>query len=890
MKKRVFSIILCVVMAISIAMTSGAEDSFEAAPYGQEIQVLQDLGIVVAGEGQENGNSITRAEFAAVVMRAVGYGELASAGTADTVAYTDVPENHWAYSYIMYGTKFGFFRGVSETEFAPDEEVRMDQAVSVCVNMIGYGRMAEAQGGYPAGHLSVASSKKLLNGVRSTDSSKPARRSDVYRMIYNTIHADMLIYTSIGSELTYEVYRDRNLLTENHGIYQMNGVVTADDTLAIEGSKTDKAGTFRLQGIEIDSELPQSKGKVGRNVKCYYKTDGNELYQAVAIYDRDNNIVTLTPDNVLQFDYGNGIYQVNDGSRKTNLYIGSHYALVYNGDRIEISDKTMMQPSTGSITLIDNNTDGTYDVIFVEEYYNLLVGSYDAYKNILYDKKPEEPVPGEKFERNAVLERYRTIEGNVNPEKLATGTIVSVYKSPSKEKIRMEASSQTVTGCITSTYSDANGNFLEIDGTAYKVSGDARFAYESLSAGSDVKLVLDAMGLAAYAELSVGQKQGYFIEFKASAGMEPCWTNVLLSSGKVRDYALRSKVRLETSQGSESIADKEVARRIGQYGRGLMLFETDDQQQISKIILPWEINTAEEYANLPQYPILKMNYLLEAWPNKTSQKTFKRYINGFENWLIFDQNAMIYTVPGEQESYDKDNVSVTGIDTFEDNARVSVPVSTTAARVVNNIDVYKVGNSSPLPNIMIHYAKATAAIVEDREPAVVSKITKVVDEKEGVPTTALTLIAGGREAQYQMIDSGLLVQNGVTVQVGDIVKYGLDSNGKITSLQLHYSSKIHENLYNAATSFNSSDIIYRLACGTVTRAEGTYFEVELQNGANKKVERYLFNNMRAVVCDMRWDKTIKTGSTADIAVGDKVVLYSRYLQHKMAVIYKEGNE
>lgn len=358
-------------------------------------------------------------------------------------------------------------------------------------------------------------------------------------------------------------------------------------------------------------------------MKCYYRMDGDEQYQAVAVYDRDNNIVTLTPDNVLQFDYANGIYQVNDGSRKTNLYIGSNYALVYNGDLIEITDKAMMQPSTGSITLIDNNTDGTYDVVFVEEYYNLLVSSYDSYKNILYDKKPEETVPGEKFERNVMLERYKTVEGNVNPEKLASGTIVSVYKSPSEEKVRMETSSQTVTGSITSIYSDANGNFLEIDGTAYKVSGDARFAYEGLSAGSAVKLMLDAMGLVANAELSVGQKQGYFIDFKASAGMGPCWANILLSSGKVRDYALRSKVRLETSQGSESIADTEVAGRVGQYGRGLVLFETDDQQQISKIILPWEINTAEEYANLPQYPLLKMNYLLEAWPNKTSQKGFK---------------------------------------------------------------------------------------------------------------------------------------------------------------------------------------------------------------------------------------------------------------------------
>lgn len=84
----------------------------------------------------------------------------------------------------------------------------------------------------------------------------------MYRMIYNTVHADMLIYTSIGSELTYEVYRDRNLLTENHGIYQMNGVVTADDTLAIAGSKTDKPGTFRLQGMEIVPNFRSPKGKL----------------------------------------------------------------------------------------------------------------------------------------------------------------------------------------------------------------------------------------------------------------------------------------------------------------------------------------------------------------------------------------------------------------------------------------------------------------------------------------------------------------------------------------------------------------------------------------------------------------------------------------------------
>ena len=743
----------------------------------------------------------------------------------------------------------------------------------------------------PTGYLSVASEKRLTAGVQSLDNSKPAHRADVYRMIYNTIHADMAIFTSVGSEQSYEVYRDRNLLTENHAIYQVKGVVTADDTLAIEGSKLDKAGSFRIGGMEINSDLQQTKGKVGRNVRCYYKEKQGDEYQAVAIYDKDNNIVTLTADNVLNFDWENGYYEVYDGSRKTKLTIGSQYALVYNDDLIDGSDKAMMQPSTGSITLIDNDTDGTYDVVMVEEYYNLLFAPYDSYKEVIYDKKAEEPTPGGNVERNVELDLYRVVESTVDLSKLSAGAIISVYKSPSEEKIRLEASSKTVTGSITSTYANANGNFLEVDGVAYKVSGDARFSYEEFTAGRNVKLTLDAMGQVANAALESGQRQGYFLEFQVSSNsMEPCWANILMASGKVQDYALCSKVRLETPSGSESVADKEVAGRIGPYARGLVLYETNEEQKISKIVLPWEINTEEEFSNLPQYPLLKINYLLDQWPNKSTNKAYKREINGFDNWLIFDADAAVYTVPGEQDDYDEKEVSTSGISSFVQDKTIKVPADVSAARVLDNIDVYKVGSDGLLPNIMIHYSKLSGTNVqEDKEPAVVTKVSKIVDEKEGVPAVALDLLQGGQSVRYQLADEGLLTQEGRTVQMGDIIKFGLDSDNKISVISHQYSSETHENVYNADRSFNNVNIIYRLACGTVTRAEGNYFEVELQYGANKKTERYQLSGKRIVVCDMLYDKTVNMGSAADIAVGDKIVLYSRYVDHKLVVVYKEGN-
>lgn len=69
--------------------------------------------------------SLTRAELAAIIARLLGDYESA----ADS--YKDVPEGHWAYSYIRTVTKHQIFEGYQDGSFHPDQPVSRGELASV---------------------------------------------------------------------------------------------------------------------------------------------------------------------------------------------------------------------------------------------------------------------------------------------------------------------------------------------------------------------------------------------------------------------------------------------------------------------------------------------------------------------------------------------------------------------------------------------------------------------------------------------------------------------------------------------------------------------------------------------------------------------------------------
>ena len=136
--------------------------------YVHEVDVLNENGIM---QGDENGNfrpndEITRAEFAAVLCRAIGAEEAAKSATMINLnCFTDVPSTYWAAGYINAAHYYSIINGVGDGFFMPEQAVTNEQVIKMLVSAWGYGDEAEELGGYPNGYMEIADKYGVLDTV-----------------------------------------------------------------------------------------------------------------------------------------------------------------------------------------------------------------------------------------------------------------------------------------------------------------------------------------------------------------------------------------------------------------------------------------------------------------------------------------------------------------------------------------------------------------------------------------------------------------------------------------------------------------------------------------------------------------------------------------------------
>jgi hypothetical protein len=167
--KKSFSfllVFLLMVAHLTFVMAKDNKDDFsdvdEKSGYAEEVIALTDSGII---QGDDNGDfrpedEITRAEFAAVLCRAIGIEDEANTKLIKNKNYfTDVPSEHWAAGYINAAYDFGAINGVGAGIFMPESPVTNEQVIKMLIAAWGYTLEAEALGGYPNGYMEVAHNK-----------------------------------------------------------------------------------------------------------------------------------------------------------------------------------------------------------------------------------------------------------------------------------------------------------------------------------------------------------------------------------------------------------------------------------------------------------------------------------------------------------------------------------------------------------------------------------------------------------------------------------------------------------------------------------------------------------------------------------------------------------
>ncbi len=179
----VFAMILSTVMPAFAASTDTYGLDCE-----EEVARLQALKVVT---GYEDGsfkpeNTITRAEMAVILCKMVGIDEVTCNENKSVPSkFSDVAVNEWYTGYINVAAGKGFLSGFPDGTFRPNDQLTMNQVLTLCVNALGRGEYVATMGAWPANYITEATKLGLLDGVKTSD----ANRGNVAIIVWNTLEA-----------------------------------------------------------------------------------------------------------------------------------------------------------------------------------------------------------------------------------------------------------------------------------------------------------------------------------------------------------------------------------------------------------------------------------------------------------------------------------------------------------------------------------------------------------------------------------------------------------------------------------------------------------------------------------------------------------------------------
>lgn len=503
--KKIAALVIVLALAlstVSFAFTDVAED----ASYNEAVEVMADLGLL---KGYEDGSfgpdkTITRAEFAAVVVRMLGMEDQAAGASANTI-FNDVPANEWYAGYVQIANQRGIIAGYGDGNFGPNDEVLYEQAVKMIVCALGYApKFENVPNAYPTSYLAQANTSEITVGAAGKIGDK-ATRAIVARLAYNALDVKLMDQTSFGKDYEYATI-EGTLLSDYLKIAKVEANVSAKYFDAKKADKvqlevTDSDDIYAKIDNDFKVTYDSDKKQYVYPKNDFYFADGVELkkgYTSVAYIDvsdddytvlsmvpkaGENNTLTLTATQVKNGDldfsgkalyYYENSYDVDSDTEDVELDANVQ-VFVNENAKAETKDATFEKNFEAGkykeITLIDNNDDLEYDYIFVTDYYSFVV---DTINERSYKLSGDYYYGDDDVKLDPEDEKSLFSIRNANGEDIAfadikVGDVVNVFKSVDGSNAFYDVIVSD--GKVTGTISEVNDDVYVIDGVEYRSAG-----------------------------------------------------------------------------------------------------------------------------------------------------------------------------------------------------------------------------------------------------------------------------------------------------------------------------------------------------------------------------------------------------------------------------------
>lgn len=503
LKKKILLTLIISLLAVSPVMQGFAQNvtNYEETETSYEGEVLIDkLGIISPGTDL-NSDYVTREVFALYIARMLRIDETQP---SDIRYFSDVEYDSFSASAINALAEKGIISVPDDHIFRPGGYVTQDEALKMLVCVLGYGTMAEYDGGYPYGYIKTArkldidtqcENVNLITVAEAGNMIYNAMRAKVYSVGSVTLSQDGTYTTSQESNETFlEVYWD---ISETEGcveaVYDGNIIKDVYDVKENEAIISGVKYEFE-DGLDLSEYL-------GNYIRCFYNIKEKDRCDKIIVVDKCSGV----EDTVIDFDdfekmEGEQI-SYYDSTQKLVTKKLFNPVVVYNGSVLGENFSAVIEAvNKGKITLKDSDNDKKYDVVIIEDYRGFVISSLNSSGEVIYDKVG--------LMGDVDLTEYEVpVLFNSKGEKitfsdLAVGQVLSVAASKDKKYIKIIHETDTFTGTFNAIKTNDETVEITIDGDVFVLDKTfVSYFNDNCSFNSEYTFTLDSFGKIVYAEV-----------------------------------------------------------------------------------------------------------------------------------------------------------------------------------------------------------------------------------------------------------------------------------------------------------------------------------------------------------------------------------------------------
>lgn len=881
--KKAISYVLAAVLIILCVGTAFANS---------EENVLFTLkGYKIADGDAPEDENVSRGEFAHMAVNLLGVREIAEE-TSPKTAYWDVPEDYKYARDISLLTQIGVLNGVSENLFSPYDSITYEQAIKVLVLITGYENMANKNGGWPGGYVSVAGQNRMLSGVELTN---PLSRKALYRLIYNTLDVliidevfntakeNTLVKTNdtlrdkISDSSVYKLYKHKGIITANSYIYTTSPYSDLhDDEVVIENVnegktiiyKTGKTDVFELVGCRVEFFAREIDG-------------GYELLSVKPIYDSSDDIVSV---NAEQFNLKNGntVSYTDENNKTKQINLAANIRVVYNGSRVMNPADNIYDIEDGYIRFINNDSSPGYDLAMIWEYKNAIATSFDGQRF--------------NFKNNALYEGLTALFSDIEDDSAKmivtdrNGCLVksfdaertvSIFADKNKKRFRVFVSDEQIEGAFESFDEDT----ISVNGKEYRKAASLG---NDMLLGENYLLYINHEGKIAFSKSKNAVNYGYILKYGSKGAFGKKISAKIILPGAVDDgvevneedttdtsrvpYLILQNNRTEVF----SFADNVKCEERKYSGNDLMtLLGSPAMKAIS-----YELNANGEIREIT--PLAKCGGNVSG---RYQYDVYDRVFGGLSvergSGFAINSATVVACVPA-----DKDNNVLA--EASDDDLNVKVNITVANNDVGYRVEGYDFDEESKKARFLVAFASMDAAQVTDvdifsTKASMVTSVRYVRNPETGDMEQCIDILNGDEEKNLKPAQISQDNEKIESIKKGDLICYKLNSNDLLENVSVIES--ISDIIGKAGYEYISGNI--KKTLGTAGKIEydevDTYKKalvtrIEIYTGDGQSFREYEIpqKNTPPVYIYNTSDKSIKSATLKEIRPdGEEIFIFER---------------